>query len=96
MIQHVIKLSIKFGRLHNWKLSNYFIVPSVSDFARKTGDYGSLSPVDIQVMALAHQMTKEQIGTDHLKRLPENKVSFQKYCNLVQCSIVTSLNLKLR
>ncbi|XP_071824065.1 RNA-binding protein NOB1-like isoform X2 [Apostichopus japonicus] len=48
----------------------------VSDFARKTGDYGSLSPVDIQVMALAHQMTKERIGTDHLKRLPENKVTF--------------------
>ncbi|PIK47057.1 putative RNA-binding protein NOB1 [Apostichopus japonicus] len=48
----------------------------VSDFARKTGDYGSLSPVDIQVMALAHQMTKERIGTEPPERLPENKVTF--------------------
>lgn len=48
----------------------------VSDFARKTGEYQSLSPVDIQVMALAHQLTKEHLGTDHLKSVPETQKTF--------------------
>ena len=31
----------------------------VINFAKKTGDYGSLSAVDLKVMALTHQLTCE-------------------------------------
>ncbi|XP_072169063.1 RNA-binding protein NOB1-like [Diadema setosum] len=48
----------------------------VSNFARKTGDYQSLSAVDIRVLALAYQLTKEHVGTDHLKKEPEKKVTY--------------------
>ena len=33
---------------------------SVTNFAKKTGDYGSLSAVDVKVMALTHQLFCEQ------------------------------------
>lgn len=42
----------------------------VSDFAKKTGDYTSLSATDIKVMALAYQIEKEKIGVEHLKTEP--------------------------
>jgi len=32
----------------------------VTNFAKKTGDYGSLSAVDMKVMALTHQLFCEQ------------------------------------
>ncbi|XP_063951101.1 RNA-binding protein NOB1-like [Lytechinus pictus] len=48
----------------------------VSDFARKTGDYQSLSAVDIRVIALAYQLTKEIVGTDGLKKQPETKITY--------------------
>jgi hypothetical protein len=31
----------------------------VSDFAKKTGDYASLSAVDVQLIALAYELCKE-------------------------------------
>lgn len=42
----------------------------VTEFSKKTGDYTSLSATDIKVMALAYQMEKEKVGTDHLKKEP--------------------------
>ncbi|XP_030831106.1 RNA-binding protein NOB1 [Strongylocentrotus purpuratus] len=48
----------------------------VSDFARKTGDYQSLSAVDIRVIALAYQLTKEYVGVDGLKKQPETKITY--------------------
>nr|XP_054770430.1 LOW QUALITY PROTEIN: RNA-binding protein NOB1-like [Lytechinus pictus] len=48
----------------------------VTDFARKTGDYQSLSAVDIRVIALAYQLTKEIVGTDGLKKQPETKITY--------------------
>ncbi|XP_023944084.2 RNA-binding protein NOB1 [Bicyclus anynana] len=42
----------------------------VSEFAKKTGDYTSLSATDIKVMALTYQLEKEVIGADHLKTEP--------------------------
>lgn len=42
----------------------------VTDFSKKTGDYTSLSATDIKVMALAYQLEKEIIGTEHLKSEP--------------------------
>ena len=46
----------------------------MTDFAKKTGDYGSLSAVDIRVMALTYQLEKENVGTEHIKTVPEKKV----------------------
>ncbi|XP_015108916.1 RNA-binding protein NOB1 [Diachasma alloeum] len=42
----------------------------VTEFAKKTGDYTSLSATDIKVIALTYQLEKEKVGTDHLKESP--------------------------
>ena len=51
---------------------------SVTDFTKKTGDYRSLSAIDIRVMALSYQLEKEHVGTDHIKTVPEKKVKTGK------------------
>ncbi|CAH1779731.1 unnamed protein product [Owenia fusiformis] len=48
----------------------------VSEFAKKTGDYRSLSAVDIKVLALTYQLEKEQVGIDHIKTQPERKATW--------------------
>ena len=40
-------------------MSNVTYFPIVIKFAKKTGDYGSLSAVDVKVMALTYQLTLE-------------------------------------
>ncbi|XP_013183650.2 RNA-binding protein NOB1 [Amyelois transitella] len=45
-------------------------VKFITDFAKKTGDYTSLSATDIKVMALTYQIEKEKVGIDHLKTEP--------------------------
>lgn len=42
----------------------------VTEFAKKTGDYTSLSATDIKVMALTYQIEKEKVGSEHLKTEP--------------------------
>ncbi|KAJ8302934.1 hypothetical protein KUTeg_019330 [Tegillarca granosa] len=56
----------------------------VSDFARKTGDYRSLSAVDLKVMALTYQLEKEYVGTDHIKSAPEKKVEWNSSRRLLE------------
>ncbi|KAH3769925.1 RNA-binding protein NOB1-like [Dreissena polymorpha] len=51
-------------------------IKMVTDFSKKTGDYRSLSAVDIRVMALVYQLEKEFCGTDHIKTEPEKKVAW--------------------
>ncbi|XP_006818030.2 RNA-binding protein NOB1-like [Saccoglossus kowalevskii] len=46
----------------------------VTQFAKKTGDYPSLSAVDIRIMALTYQLTKEHVGLDHIKQEPVMQV----------------------
>jgi len=48
----------------------------VTDFSKKTGDYRSLSAVDIKLMALVYQLEKELKGTDHIKTEPQTKTSW--------------------
>ncbi|XP_043270864.1 RNA-binding protein NOB1 [Venturia canescens] len=43
----------------------------VTEFAKKTGDYTSLSATDIKVIALTYQLEKEHVGTSHLKEVPQ-------------------------
>ncbi|EFN83755.1 RNA-binding protein NOB1 [Harpegnathos saltator] len=46
----------------------------VTEFAKKTGDYTSLSATDIKIIALTYQLEKEKIGTDHLKNIPTTRI----------------------
>ncbi|XP_060069400.1 RNA-binding protein NOB1-like [Ylistrum balloti] len=48
----------------------------VTEFAKKTGDYRSLSAVDIKVMALTYQLEKEVVGSSHIKVVPERKIEW--------------------
>lgn len=45
-------------------------VRHVIDFAKRTGDYLSLSMADIKVIALTYQLEKELVGTAHLRTDP--------------------------
>ena len=48
---------------------------SVTDFSKQTGDYASLSAVDLRVLALTYQLEKEHVGTEHIKTKADRKVS---------------------
>ncbi|CAI9545693.1 unnamed protein product [Staurois parvus] len=50
-------------------------VQLVTEFSKKTGDYGSLSAIDIKVLALAYQLEAEHVGEDHIRTEPTSKVS---------------------
>lgn len=69
---------IKFSFHGTWsfKIFPYFL--PVSDFAKKTGDFPSLSAVDIRVMALAYQLEKEFCSSEHIRDEPVHKVSMIK------------------
>eukprot|EP00164_Ancoracysta_twista_P003084 GFYU01004116.1.p1 GENE.GFYU01004116.1~~GFYU01004116.1.p1 ORF type:complete len:491 (+),score=171.08 GFYU01004116.1:99-1475(+) len=43
---------------------------AVIEFSKKTGDYTSLSKVDLRVLAMAYQVEKENNGVDHLRKEP--------------------------
>lgn len=45
-------------------------VKVLTDFAKRTGDYPSLSATDIKVMALTYQLEKEKVGINHLRTEP--------------------------
>lgn len=45
-------------------------VQHVIEFAKKTGDYLSLSSADIKVIALTYQLEKELLGAEHLRNDP--------------------------
>lgn len=47
---------------------------AVIEFSRKTGDFPSLSSVDLQVLALHYDLEKEGCGIDHIRRTPKRKV----------------------
>merc|ERR1719334_183589 len=48
-------------------------VSVVSAFAKKTGDYRSLSATDIRLIALTYQLEKEHAGVAHLRLDPPKK-----------------------
>lgn len=45
-------------------------VKFVTEFAKKTGDYTSLSATDIKVIALTYRLEKEYVGTDNIRTVP--------------------------
>jgi RNA-binding protein NOB1 len=51
---------------------------AVIEFSRKTGDFQSLSSVDLQVLALHFDLEKEGCGTDHIRRTPKRMLGVGK------------------
>ena len=62
-----------------------FVFPyfTVTEFAKLTGDFKSLSVVDLRVLALTYQLEKEHCGTGHINTAPSKQVS----CNVVNCPL---------
>ncbi|RUS89384.1 hypothetical protein EGW08_002904 [Elysia chlorotica] len=64
-------------RLKTFPLDIKFKEPSgdtirlISEFAKKTGDYSSLSAVDLKVLALTYDLEKQFKGVAHLRKQPE-------------------------
>ena len=57
-------------------ITNFTDYLIVSDFARKTGDFYSLSITDIKVIALNYTFERElNKGVSHLRTEPNTKVS---------------------
>lgn len=42
----------------------------VTEFAKKTGDYATLSLTDLTVMALTYELEKQEFGVEHLRTSP--------------------------
>ena len=62
----------------------------VSDFAKKTGDFPSLSATDIKVLALAYMLEVRHVGKDHLPLEP--KVSFHLFSEEIKIIIKPNCN----
>ena len=50
---------------------------AVARFAKKTGDFTSLSIVDMELIALARQLITENAKTEHLRKTPKKRVNQQ-------------------
>lgn len=51
---------------------------AVIEFARQTGDYQSLSSVDLQVLALLYDLEREGCGIEHIRTTPKRTVGVGK------------------
>ncbi|XP_052859954.1 RNA-binding protein NOB1 [Anopheles cruzii] len=51
------------------------VVAKVVAFAKKTGDYASLSMVDLRVIALTYELETVHVGRDHLQEEPKPAVT---------------------
>ncbi len=57
----------------------------VTDFAKKTGDFGSLSTVDMKLMALTYQLACEQEPEKaaDLRKAPYKEVTFEIITSII-------------
>merc|ERR1719228_1864570 len=70
-------------------------VKKVSDFARKTGDYASLSAVDIRVLAVTYELEVEMVGESHLRTEPVIKKTTEFYHPKVDKDKINKSDAKL-
>ncbi|XP_050047808.1 RNA-binding protein NOB1 [Dermacentor andersoni] len=56
----------------NYRVPSPEAVKIMTDFSKLTGDYPSLSAVDIKVLALTYMLEKEHVGTSHLSKKPKS------------------------
>ena len=52
---------------------------SVTEFAKLTGDFRSLSAVDVKVMALTYHLEKEHCGIENIRTQPTRQVRADNY-----------------
>ena len=75
---------IRCNKIANLRLINqlffYFIHFSVSEFAKKTGDFKSLSAVDLRILGLTYQLEKEFCDAGHIRNEPYKKVCLSNLC----------------
>jgi RNA-binding protein NOB1 len=45
-------------------------IKAITEFAKKTGDFATLSSTDINVLALTYEFEKRFVGVEHLKKEP--------------------------
>ncbi|XP_013781882.1 RNA-binding protein NOB1-like [Limulus polyphemus] len=64
------------------------LIKLVSDFAKKSGDYPTLSAVDLRVLALTYLLEKEHVGTEHLKTEPYTTMVESKSANIEPCNSI--------
>merc|ERR1712018_167278 len=51
-------------------------IRTVTEFSKKTGDYASLSAVDLRLIALTYQLEKQFVGDEHIQTVPRREISF--------------------
>lgn len=59
---------------------------AVVNFSKKTGDFASLSAVDLRVLALVYLLEKENVGTDHIRTEPTRQVVIYRHFLICRCS----------
>lgn len=67
---------------------------SVTEFAKKTGDYASLSSTDLKLIALTYQLETQFVGRDHIRTSPIVK-QFKTNVNVKNSHTVTNNGLCL-
>jgi RNA-binding protein NOB1 len=70
-------------------------VKRISDFAKKTGDYSSLSAVDIRVLAVTYELEVEMVGASHLRTEPVIKKTTEFYHPKVDKDKINKSDAKL-
>ena len=61
-------------RLNSTSVTFRAVAISVTEFSKQTGDYASLSAVDLRVLALTYQLEKEYVGTEHIRTKADRQV----------------------
>jgi len=80
VVQHELKddqarqLHHNFPFLIETRIPSGDAIKAIVDFARKTGDLPSLSPVDIQVLALCFMYEKERNGMKRIREEPPKRI----------------------
>lgn len=59
----------------NFRTPSVESLHAVTEFSKKTGDYKSLSAVDLRVLALTYQLEKEFCDAQHIKTEPTRKAA---------------------
>ncbi len=84
--------TVIFSSINMWETLIVFFYhcfhAAVVEFSKKTGDYASLSPVDLKVLALTLTFERENNGKDHLRDEPLRP---KQVCSLLCCERVCIL-----
>ncbi|XP_068701444.1 RNA-binding protein NOB1-like [Montipora capricornis] len=74
------RLSVLPYSLH-FKQPSVEALQAVTEFSKLTGDFKTLSAVDLRILALTYQLEKENCGTDHIRTTPSKQVGISQGFN---------------